>query len=179
MATASYFVRQHPHQSLEALAEYHAQVVANKVATGSSDGITHDCMSLLIALAFQIEAFINLVGLRMLGRNWRERDAYHVKLSKIAKRLGVATDFGAEPYLTLEVLKQVRDQMAHAKPVSAVFSANSDAEAFAAIHPAWYKHCEPKFAQAAVDQVSEFKSLVVAAAKLKPASLLSSVGNLN
>ena len=153
-------------------------VIAKKAKSGITDGVTLDCMSLVIALAFQVEAFMNIAGHLVLKGSWRERDPYHTKLNKLTKRIGLTVDPRDQPYATLETLKQVRDQMAHAKPINTVIAALSDEEAFRAISPTWYAHCQPKFAREAYDHVCDFKDTVVKAAKLKTSALLSSVGNL-
>jgi len=153
-------------------------VINKKAKSGTTDGVTLDCMSLVIALAFQVEAFMNIAGPLVSKASWRERDAYHTKLNKLTKRIGLTLDLTVEPYATLEILKQVRDQMAHAKPVNTVIAAQSDAEARRAISPTWYAHCQPKFAREAYDHVCDFKDTVVKAAQLKTGALLSSVSNL-
>lgn len=179
MATTEYFVRQRPHQSLETLAAYHLGVVSEKLDAGTNDGIAHDCTSLLIALAFYVEALMNLVGLSVFKGDWRERDAYHVKLRKLAKRLGFTVDASVEPYVTLGLLKQIRDQLAHPKPINSRMLAGSDPEAFSAISPSWYQYCEPKFASESYRQACEFKRMLVERARLKPGALLSSVSNID
>lgn len=179
MITTQYFVRTRPHQSLESLAAYHLEVIEKKVAAGTTDGITHDCTSLLIALAFDVEALMNLVGLGLLRTNWNERDRYYTKLNKIAKRLEFTVDRGVEPYLTLKLLKEVRDQLAHAKPFDGVLPFSSDQRAFSAVSPNWYKHCTPKFANESFNNVCEFRRMLFERAKLKTGFLLSSVSNLD
>lgn len=179
MITTQYFVRQRPHQGLEALAAYHLEVIEKKVAAGKTDGVIHDCASLLIALAFDVEAVLNLVGLGVFRANWKERDSYATKLAKISKRLGFIVDSQVEPYLTLAMLKKVRDELAHAKPVDAVLPFTSDRQAFTAVSPTWYEHCTPKFAVGCFDNVCEFRRMLLVSAKLKAGFLLSSVSNLD
>lgn len=179
MITTKYFVRQRPHQSLEALAAYHLDVIEKKVAAGKTEGVVHDCTSLLIALAFDVEAVLNLVGLGVFRANWKERDSFAAKLDKVSKRLGFIVDSEAEPYLTLAVLKGVRDQLAHAKPVDAMLPFNSDRQAFTAVSPTWYEHCTPKFAVECFDNVCKFRRMLFENAKLKAGFLLSSVSNLD
>jgi hypothetical protein len=179
MTTTQYYVRQRPHQTLEALAAYHLGVLSEKLAAGTSNGIAHDCTSLLIALAFYVEALVNLVGLSVFKADWRERDAYQVKLSKIAKRLGFTVDVAVEPYATFALLKQIRDQLAHPKPANSLLLTGSDAEAFSAISPSWYRHCEPQFASESYRHACEFKTMLVERARLKRGALLSSVSNVD
>lgn len=153
-------------------------VIANKVKSGITNGVTCDCVSLLITLAFQVEEFMNIAGLLVSKGSWRERDPYHTKLNKLTKRVDLTVDPRDQPYATLETLEQVRDQMAHAKPINTLIAALSDEEAFRAISPTWYAQFRPKFASEAYDHVRDFTDTVIKAAQLKTSALLSSVGNV-
>ena len=68
-------IRIYPHNDLGNLARYHREVVNAKVTSGDLDGISLDCMSFFIALAFSVEAFVNFIGSKKV-KNWNERAAY-------------------------------------------------------------------------------------------------------
>lgn len=68
-------VKVFPHNDLFNLAHYHREQMNKKLESGGRDGISLDCMSCLIALAFTVEALVNLVGHKRIDK-WKERDGY-------------------------------------------------------------------------------------------------------
>lgn len=52
----SFTVCYYPHNDLGNLAHYHLEVINQKLAREEDEGISLDCMSFLIALAFSVEA---------------------------------------------------------------------------------------------------------------------------
>lgn len=165
-------IRRRPTQLLEALALHHLVVVDDKETRGITDGIDLDCTSGLITLAFIVEGFINLVGQKVLGTAWRERDPYHVKLEKLLKKLEI--DSKTEPILTLDILKIIRDDIAHPKPTDLNIECSSEGEARMTMRPDWFVHCEPSQFRSAFEQVDKFKALLIKHAKLKTSTYLSS-----
>lgn len=106
----------YPHHDLFNLAYYHLQAIERKQREGSTEGIALDCMSCLLALGITVEALINFAG-ESLVLSWKERDKYHLKLEKVCEELGFNLDESREPFKALKELKEIRDKMAHAKPI--------------------------------------------------------------
>ncbi|WP_347332535.1 hypothetical protein [Marinimicrobium locisalis] len=105
----------HPHHDLFNLAYYHLKVIERKQIEETTDSIALDCMSCLLALGLTVEALINFAG-EVIVPSWKERDNYHLKLVRVCEQLGYKFDESKEPFQTLKELKEIRDNMAHAKP---------------------------------------------------------------
>ena len=74
----SHKVSVYPHNDLLNLAHYQIKKINEKVANGDQDGIALDCMSVLMAMAFAVEAVINLIGHKKV-MSWKERKPYREK----------------------------------------------------------------------------------------------------
>ena len=86
-------VRLNPHNDLGQLAYYQVENIRTKEpATGNEDGISLDCMSAVIAMAFCIESILNYVGHIKLRQNWRERAPYPTKIRELEAKLGFTYD---------------------------------------------------------------------------------------
>ena len=147
---------------------YHVGVVEDKAARGEHADLRYDGMSAVIALAFSIEAFLNFVGERKLGADWKERASYRQKIGALENRLNfkyVKTD---QPFRTLEALKEARDQMAHGKPADFEVTAESTNEVAAAMQPEWASNTTAQAVRAAVAEVSQFKDFLFKRARIKP-----------
>jgi hypothetical protein len=163
----------YPHNDLLNLAYYHKGVVEKKEAESNSEAIGLDCMSCLIALAFSVEAIANFVGFKSIAE-WNERASYKEKMAVLGKNLGFEFDPSTEPYSTLQILKTIRDQMAHGKPI--VTKAEiSDREALRhAMASPWDEHLTPEFAKTAFIQVKLFETMLLELAKIPLMDTLTS-----
>lgn len=163
----------YPHNDLLNLAYYHKGVVEKKVADSNREAIGLDCMSCLIALAFSVEAIANFVGFKSISE-WNERAFYRDKMAVLGKNLGFEFDPSAEPYSTLQILKTIRDQMAHGKPIETKAEI-SDREALRdAMASPWDEHLTPEFAEHAFMQVKLFEKMLLELAKIPLMNTLTS-----
>ncbi len=163
----------YPHNDLLNLAHYHKGIVEKKVAESNREAIALDCMSCLIALAFSVEAIANFVGFKSIAE-WNERASYKEKMAVIGKNLGFEFDPSAEPYSALWILKTIRDQMAHGKPIE-TRAELSDREALRrAMASPWDEHLTPEFAMHAFEQVKLFEKILLDLAKIALMDTLTS-----
>lgn len=169
----SFRIRVYPHNDLGNLAHYHREIVNTKVAKGDVEGISLDCMSFLIALAFEVEAFVNFVGHRRI-KNWNERAAYSRKMKALSDRFRLPFNPLHEPHVTLALLRDLRNQLAHGKPSEFISSASSKAEMREAISPIWSGYLHPAFINSSYEQVKEFEAMLMKAAHIPLAATLSS-----
>lgn len=165
--------RVYPHNDLLNLAYYHRQIIEKKVADGESDAIALDCMSCLIALAFSVEAIANLIGSKVVGA-WDEWAPYKDKMKSLGKTLGFTFDPAHEPFKTLQVLKGIRDQMAHGKPIETVAEVTDQKAIRRAMACPWDEYLTPKFVQHAYSQVKQFKGFLLKQAKVPLVETLTS-----
>lgn len=105
------------HNDIDSAAHYLTQRVKDKVKANESDALTFDCMAAGIMIAFSFEAYLNVIGDKLVGQ-WNERDAYHAKIDKIFQRLKIAPDWSRRPYSSISAMKRLRDTLAHGKPQS-------------------------------------------------------------
>lgn len=97
-------------------AAYHTKLtIEEKVKTGGA-GITLDCMSCLVMLAFTVEAKINFLGSKLIP-DWKERQPFDDKLKAVFECLGVKDDASERPFSSIHELKKFRDSIAHGKPL--------------------------------------------------------------
>jgi hypothetical protein len=169
-------VRVNPHNNLETLAHYHVDVINQKLASGDHEGITLDCTSAIIAMAFGVEAVMNYVGAKKL-QNWKERSPFKTKVAALEIELGFKFDIAVEPYKTISLLKEARDTMAHGQPIEFQVSVPSRAQISKVMGPSWASATEPQVVLAAYEQVKQFKKRLFGLAGIKlGASLTSAAG---
>jgi hypothetical protein len=162
-----------PHNDLLNLAYYHKKVIEKKVADSNREAIGLDCMSCLIALAFSVEAIANFVGFKAIPE-WNEYASYKNKMAILGKHLGFKFDEAEEPYKLLQILKSIRDQMAHGKPIETKAEV-SDREALRrAMASPWDEYLTPEFAQHAFEQVKVFEKVLLELAKIPLMETLTS-----
>jgi hypothetical protein len=165
----SFRVRINPYSHLESLAFYHLQAVREKQHISGPSGIRLDCMSCLIALAFSVEALLNLVGSRRVP-DWKERAAFMTKMKTLQARLGFEFDEKLEPYTTISRLKRARDRMAHGQPAEFVLKSEDTNVLAQAMQSPWADSTTPEFAMHAYEEVQRFKIMLLKRARIKPGS---------
>jgi hypothetical protein len=136
------------HNDLINAAHHYKQRIEQRLKDRQPEGVTFDCMSCLVMLAFSIEAFLNLFGHKLII-GWNERWNYDKKRTVIIKRLGLAPDFTKDPYKCLDTLKLVRDTLAHGKPIEETFNeivvrSQSEIEREIDLDHGWEKYCTPQ-----------------------------------
>lgn len=163
----------YPHNDLLNLAHYHKGVIEEKMARGEMQAIGLDCMSCLIALAFSAEAIANFVGHKTV-QNWDERAAYKNKLKTLAHALNIITTNEQEPFATLKAVKDIRDQLAHGKPIHSKSEVSDRATLGRAMACPWDEFLNPEFTQHAFAQVKEFERILLEAADIDIMETLTS-----
>lgn len=166
-------VRRYPHNDLGNLAHYHLETINRKVTASEREGLTLDCTSFLIALAFHVEALFNFLGGQKIP-NWQERDPYRIKFQKVLAAIGLSAENAEVPIETLKILKAVRDDLAHGKPAEFAATASSRLELHAAMTAPWDKHLTPEFCNHAYEQVKTFKLLAFKRAGIRVGTTLTS-----
>ena len=165
------------HNSLSNAAYHFKQTVDERVEKDELTGITFDILAVLIFLAFTVEAKINFLGFKLFP-NWAERDRFWKKLKRVVTHLGLQADFEVRPYSTIKTLKDLRDSLAHGKPVhleldeEAVIDADQ-ADEMVYLKADWEKHCTEDFTQQAYDDVQEIWKQLLSAAKISLFDTLS------
>lgn len=146
----------YPHNDLMNLAHYHREVIQNKLSQKSEEALALDCMSCLIALAFSVEAIVNFVGSSKV-KEWNEKSNYHQKMNNLGKVVGFQFDESTEPYTTLGRLRELRNAMAHGKPIEKMASVSSKVELKEAMAMPWDAFLTPEFSLQAFEQVKSFE----------------------
>ena len=167
-------IRQNPHNDLEGLAYYHIGNIEAKLKSGDHEGISLDCRSAAIAIAFFNEALLNFVGLRVFKQDWAERAPFAKKIELLSNKLKFNYDKKVEPFLTVETLRSARNDLAHDKPVEFNAKAASNKELAAKMRSAWGVVDDPETVLAFFEQARAFKSLLFTKAKIKWATSLTS-----
>jgi glycyl-tRNA synthetase alpha subunit len=110
--------RNYPHNDLLNLSHYNLGVINEKVENGVSDAIALDCKNFLIALAFTIEALMNLVGSKKV-RGWKERDSYYKKMKNMCKAIGYPYNNESDLFCTLDKIKKLEMDWLMESPLNA------------------------------------------------------------
>lgn len=169
----SHRVRVYPHNDLFNLAHYQKGVINNKVEQGVEDALSLDCLSCLISLAFTVEALVNFVGNKRV-RDWQERKPYRKKISQVCQVARLNFDETVEPFSTLWTLKELRDVIAHGKPLEIRTIASTREELRAAMACPWDSNLNPDFINTAYDQVKAFERLLFVNCKIRIGQTLTS-----
>ena len=149
-------IRVYPHNDLLNLAHHQREQITFKVASGNHEGLTLDCQACVISLAFSVEAIINFVGDKAVDV-WNERANAPTKLLQVCEATNIPHDLESEPLSTIVQLRNLRNEIAHAKPKESVVEIESREELRSAMSPMWSDFMNPEFVEAAYQRVKEFK----------------------
>lgn len=148
------------HNDLSNIAFRLKERVKNALDKEDRDGIGLDIMAALTMVAFAYEAYINFIGFSVL-KPWREWSPSHIKEARVFQKLGIELVTGERPYSSIVSLRQVRNTLAHGKPINETATWESigtnselEAEARAASIPAWEELITPDFLFQAYDDVN-------------------------
>jgi hypothetical protein len=166
-------IKVYPHNDLLTLAHYHREIVNRKVATNNEEALALDCMSCIIALAFSVEALINFVGSKKIS-GWKERNTFNAKIKALSGNIGLNFERTKEPYITVEKLKSLRDQMAHGQPLEDTKVVSSIEELTSALKVPWNSALTPSFANHSFAQVKVFKVHLLKLARIPLVDTLTS-----
>jgi len=108
------------HNDIGNAAFYFKNRVDERIAKDDREGVGLEIIAGLTLLAFEVEARFNFLGFRLI-EDWDEWQSAKTKVEAVCDRLGVAPDFTARPYLSIEKLRSFRNTLAHGKPDEKVF----------------------------------------------------------
>lgn len=148
-------VRIYPHQTLRSLALVNHELLAGKLAAKDETDLDYYCINSIVSLAFSVEAILNFVGGKKVS-GWKESQNWNQKLKKIYKAINEPLDFKTEPLMSILKLKEIRNEIAHGKPVEVVRSASNLTEAKLNMKAKWELLLDPNFALHAYGQVDIF-----------------------
>jgi hypothetical protein len=105
------------HNDLESAAYYFQERIKAKLEDDDRDGIAFECMACATMLAFTWEAYLNFFGHKLVSAYWKERQAINKKVDQVFQRLRITPKWAINPYKSVVRLKEVRNILAHGKPV--------------------------------------------------------------
>ncbi|HUQ36735.1 MAG TPA: hypothetical protein VM144_10210 [Aestuariivirga sp.] len=107
------------HRDLENGAFWYQKRLLDRIKNDDRAGITFDCISCLMFLAFTFEAALNFFG-EKLDPNWVTHNKVRLtsrnKMKSVFRMLKLAYDESQAPFRTIKSLKKIRDTFAHGKP---------------------------------------------------------------
>lgn len=165
--------RVYPHNDLLNLAHYHLGILNDKLENGVKDALALDCTSVIISLAFSVEAIVNYVGYKCINE-WKERRPYHKKMEEICELANITVDVESDLFITLNQLKVIRDMIAHGKPIEGKADDSFSEGVNKYLESPWAEYLNPEFTNKAYKQVKKFKNLVFSKCKIKPGTALTS-----
>lgn len=157
------------HNDLSNAAYHFNKRINERFANEDTRGISFDILAELVFLAFTVEAKLNFLGSKLIG-SWKERKPFRPKLDLVLSHLGLNVDFDSRPYSTINTLKELRDSLAHGKPLlleldeEAVVDASEDDSID--LRADWESYCTKEFANEAYSDVNEIWRQLLATSKL-------------
>ncbi|RLA37307.1 MAG: hypothetical protein DRQ64_09600 [Gammaproteobacteria bacterium] len=168
-------VRVYPHNDLLNLVHHQREIINNKKSEGIEDGVALDCLGCLISLAFSVEALVNFIGHKKIN-NWKERRPYMDKLNQVCIRAGLAFNKSKEPFNTLLQLKELRDSIAHGKPIEITTSVHSRAELRREMECPWDQNLTSEYVNNAYEIVKQFERDLFENCQITVGQTLTAVG---
>ncbi len=165
--------RVYPHNDLLNLANYHLEILNDKVENGVKNSIALDCTSVLISLAFSVEAIVNYVGYKCI-KEWKERQPFHKKMEEICESANISINAESDLFEVINQLKIIRDSIAHGKPIEGKTDDNFSEGMNKYLKSPWDEYLNPEFTNLAYESVKEFKNLLFSRYKIKPGTALTS-----
>lgn len=157
------------HNDLSNAAYHFNKIINERFANDDIEGIAFDILAELVFLAFTIEAKVNFLGSKLVG-GWKERERFWTKINLVLDRLSLEVDFDTRPYSTVKRLKELRDSLAHGKPLlleldeETVIDAHDDESID--LRAEWQSYCIKEFANEAYGDVNEIWRQLLSASKL-------------
>ncbi|MEZ8174278.1 MULTISPECIES: hypothetical protein [Vibrio] len=152
-------VRVYPHNDLMNLAHYQRDTIRNKLAAGEEDALALDCLSCLVSLAFSVEALVNFVGSKRV-KGWKERKPYYDKISQVCSTAGEEFDKSVGIYKSLWELKELRDSIAHGKPIEFTTDVKTRDELRAQMQCPWDSSLTPEHVETTYEIVKNFERML-------------------
>lgn len=110
------------HNDISNAAYHFAEVIEEKQKNGGA-GILIDGMACAIMIAFSFEANLNFIGFELHRAkklpDWKEREKFYEKVKRVFDHLGIPIEWDKRPLRSVERMKNLRDSIAHGKPVYA------------------------------------------------------------
>lgn len=152
-------VRVYPHNDLMNLAHYQRKTIRSKLTAGEEDALALDCLSCLIFLAFSVEALVNFIGLKRV-KGWKERSPYYDKISQVCSVAGKEFDKNVGIYKSLWELKELRDSIAHGKPIEFTTDVKDRDELRKQMQCPWESSLTPDHVETTFEYVKTFERML-------------------
>lgn len=145
----------HPHNDLLNLANFNLEIINKNLKNNEHEGLMLHCMNCIISISFGIEAFINYIGNEKL-ESWNERANWYAKVKQVCHASGLEYDLANPPLSTMEIMKNIRNDLAHGKSVEKEVEIRNSAELKVEMAPPWEQHCNPNFSNMAYEHANQF-----------------------
>lgn len=160
------------HNDLSNAAHYFTVTAKSRIAKDDREGVGIEMMAGLVMLAFAAEAKFNFVGWRLFADKWNERQASYKKVDEVLAALKITADFSKRPFRTLNELRDLRDTMAHGKPIEVreekeVVITADELDDMGFLKAEWERWVTLDYLQAAKVDLDEIWKMLLAAAKLE------------
>ncbi|CDT06807.1 hypothetical protein A165_04495 [Vibrio tasmaniensis ZS-17] len=166
-------VRVYPHNDLFNLAHFQRETIRTKLADGDQDGIKLDCLSCLMSLAFSVEALVNFVGYKKVPK-WKEYDRFKNKMKKVCAIAGHEFDENVGLHKLIWELKELRDSVAHGKPIEIETEVRSREELREHMQCSWDVNLTPEHVESTYEAVKEFERFLFESCKISIGETLTS-----
>ncbi|WP_159821772.1 hypothetical protein [Colwellia sp. 20A7] len=159
-----YRIEAFPHNDLLNLAFYNLENINQKVEGSIEDGLGLDCLNCIVSLAFSVEAIVNYIGDREID-GWEEFEPYFKKIKKVSNVGEFKFDESTEPYSTLVQLKNLRDDIAHGKPMikEVELEVGTPEELKRELAQPWDIYMKPEFVNHAFEMVKLYEHQITEA----------------
>lgn len=134
------------HNELSNAVDHFILQINDKLKRDDLNGIAFEYMACMVMLAFAFEAEINFLGYKLIN-NWKERQPFDCKVNEILEHLKINPDWEARPYSSVKKLKELRDLIAHGKPLEDEFDEEiiglpEEIERLNDLNSKWESYCE-------------------------------------
>ena len=103
------------HNDLSNAASFFKKRIDERLDNNDLKGINFDFIAFHCLSAFSTEARLNFIGKKKIP-DWKERAAFHKKLNVVFSKLAITPKWEERPFSTVNLLKDLRDLLAHGKP---------------------------------------------------------------
>ena len=171
------------HNDLSNAAFYFKERIESRLKNKDEQGIAFDHMAFLVISAFAFEARINFIGKKLVP-DWKERSAFHKKVSTILSKVGITQKLNQRPFSTLNTIKDLRDTLAHGKPDEKSIDEEVTIEQNASwermtLTAEWQQYCTLEFMRIVHEDLNTIWKMLLEKADIKVfETLTSSIGGL-
>ncbi|EHU9474426.1 hypothetical protein KZY47_004394 [Vibrio vulnificus] len=126
-----------------------------------------------MSLAFSVEALVNFVGYKKVHK-WNEYDRFKIKMTKVCAIAGHEFDKNVGLYKLIWELKELRDSVAHGKPIEIETEVKSREELRDKMQCSWDVNLTPEHVESTYKTVKEFEQFLFENCKISIGETLTS-----